>query len=323
MSNWIPGCPPDESRKVLIQMKGGNIVAEIASQWCRQVMYVEAWQELPICYVPPKELPRHLKKNHWALLSTNEAHNVPSDGERRLATKEELAAAGFDTTGLAEDGSERLVPESEAAKLREELESAKADLHSCPTCGVNCKQCQCVENELKQLRSQLAAKDDAGRIKEILMGHFGLAWQGHTKLDQCAKQIIDAREQPAEPKQQTLHVGPYKGYYGKAEYDSDGGFYHGEAIGVNGVVTFVGNDLESLQKEFAASIDDYLSFCTTPEPKWRAARAGDEGKPCRVRDEVDDKWIPDKKLLDVGEYFLAKSLIGTQYAWRYCEVEVK
>lgn len=61
-------------------------------------------------------------------------------------------------------------------------------------------------------------------------------------------------------------LGPYKGYLGRAEYDPEARFFHGEILGTRDVITFQANHVEDLATEFAASVDDYLEFC---------ARSGD------------------------------------------------
>ena len=57
------------------------------------------------------------------------------------------------------------------------------------------------------------------------------------------------------------NAGPYKGYYGQAEYDHDAEIFHGEIAGTNDVITFQGKTVEELRKAFRDSIDDYLNFC--------------------------------------------------------------
>lgn len=59
----------------------------------------------------------------------------------------------------------------------------------------------------------------------------------------------------------TCHVGPYQGYFGLAEYDVDDGFYSGELLGINDVVTFVGKTPEEVAGAFRDSVDDYVAFC--------------------------------------------------------------
>ena len=53
----------------------------------------------------------------------------------------------------------------------------------------------------------------------------------------------------------------YKGYIGKVEVDAEAKILHGEVIGIRDVVTFQADSVNKLEKEFRASVDDYLAFC--------------------------------------------------------------
>jgi len=55
--------------------------------------------------------------------------------------------------------------------------------------------------------------------------------------------------------------GPYKSYFGRAEYDPEIKRFHGEVLGVRDVVTFQGTTPDELATAFAESVDDYLAFC--------------------------------------------------------------
>jgi predicted HicB family RNase H-like nuclease len=57
--------------------------------------------------------------------------------------------------------------------------------------------------------------------------------------------------------------GPYKNYFGKAEYDSDAGLFHGEVVGTRDVITFQGKSVAELSEAFGESVDDYLAFCAS------------------------------------------------------------
>src|SRR4051794_10020202 len=56
-------------------------------------------------------------------------------------------------------------------------------------------------------------------------------------------------------------AGPYKGYCGRGEYDSEAGVFHGEVVGTQDVVTFQGTTFSELGKAFRDSVDDYIAFC--------------------------------------------------------------
>lgn len=55
--------------------------------------------------------------------------------------------------------------------------------------------------------------------------------------------------------------GPYKGFCGKAEYDSDADFFHGDVLGTRDVITFQAETPKKLHRAFRESVDDYLAFC--------------------------------------------------------------
>lgn len=64
----------------------------------------------------------------------------------------------------------------------------------------------------------------------------------------------------------------YKGYVGKVEYDPDARILHGQVIGIRDVVTFQGTSVDEIEREFRASVDDYLAFCKE--------RGEEPDKPC-------------------------------------------
>ena len=53
----------------------------------------------------------------------------------------------------------------------------------------------------------------------------------------------------------------YKGYIGKVEYDDENKVFSGVVINVRTVITFQGTTVNQLEKEFKASVDDYLKWC--------------------------------------------------------------
>ena len=65
----------------------------------------------------------------------------------------------------------------------------------------------------------------------------------------------------------------YKGYKSaELHFDTDAGVIHGEVAGIRDVVTFEAADIETLEKEFQASVDDYLDMC--------AGEGIEPNKPC-------------------------------------------
>lgn len=59
----------------------------------------------------------------------------------------------------------------------------------------------------------------------------------------------------------TYSAGPYKGYFGRAEYDSDACAFHGQVIGTRDVITFAGETIDEIRQAFRESVDEYLRFC--------------------------------------------------------------
>ena len=53
----------------------------------------------------------------------------------------------------------------------------------------------------------------------------------------------------------------YKGFVGVVEYDDEARIFSGEVINTRSVITFQGTSVDEVEKEFRASIDDYLDWC--------------------------------------------------------------
>ena len=53
----------------------------------------------------------------------------------------------------------------------------------------------------------------------------------------------------------------YKGYFGTVEYSSANNLLFGKVIGINSLISYEGDSLQSLQKDFTEAVDDYLSLC--------------------------------------------------------------
>ena len=53
----------------------------------------------------------------------------------------------------------------------------------------------------------------------------------------------------------------YKGFIGAVEYDDSARIFFGEVINARTVITFQGSTVDELEKEFHASVDDYLEWC--------------------------------------------------------------
>ena len=53
----------------------------------------------------------------------------------------------------------------------------------------------------------------------------------------------------------------YKGYHATTEYDAEDGVFYGDVVGIRDVIYFKSESVHGLEKEFRASIDDYLEWC--------------------------------------------------------------
>jgi predicted HicB family RNase H-like nuclease len=53
----------------------------------------------------------------------------------------------------------------------------------------------------------------------------------------------------------------YKGYYGSVEYSDEDEVFHGRIIGINDHITYEGDSVKSLKKDFISAVDDYLELC--------------------------------------------------------------
>ena len=53
----------------------------------------------------------------------------------------------------------------------------------------------------------------------------------------------------------------YKGYNGTVEYSDADRILYGKVVGVKGYMSYIGDSLESLRKDFEEMIDDYLEEC--------------------------------------------------------------
>ena len=53
----------------------------------------------------------------------------------------------------------------------------------------------------------------------------------------------------------------YKGFIGTVEYDDTARIFSGEVLNTRTVITFQGTTVDEIEKEFRASVDDYLEWC--------------------------------------------------------------
>jgi len=53
----------------------------------------------------------------------------------------------------------------------------------------------------------------------------------------------------------------YKDYIGRVEFSAEDKIFHGKIEFINDLVTFEATNVEELEKEFKASVDDYIETC--------------------------------------------------------------
>ncbi|MCL2378658.1 MAG: type II toxin-antitoxin system HicB family antitoxin [Defluviitaleaceae bacterium] len=53
----------------------------------------------------------------------------------------------------------------------------------------------------------------------------------------------------------------YNGYFGTVEYALDGNVFHGKVIGIDGLISYEGRDLDGLRQDFEGAIDEYFAMC--------------------------------------------------------------
>ncbi|MGD0938346.1 MAG: type II toxin-antitoxin system HicB family antitoxin [Terracidiphilus sp.] len=67
----------------------------------------------------------------------------------------------------------------------------------------------------------------------------------------------------------------YKGYDGSVEYSAADRVLHGSLLGIRDSVVYEGADVDSLESNFRAAVDEYLAFCTaegkTPDQPFKGS----------------------------------------------------
>jgi len=53
----------------------------------------------------------------------------------------------------------------------------------------------------------------------------------------------------------------HKGYYGTVEFSAADNVLFGKVIGINGLISFEGDSVQSLKEDFVGAVDDYLEMC--------------------------------------------------------------
>ena len=59
----------------------------------------------------------------------------------------------------------------------------------------------------------------------------------------------------------TYNILEYKGYRGGVEYSAADRCFFGKVYGIRALITYEGTDVDSIEQEFRASVDEYLELC--------------------------------------------------------------
>ncbi len=58
-----------------------------------------------------------------------------------------------------------------------------------------------------------------------------------------------------------MNVLEHKGYTGTVEFSAENNVLYGKVIGINGLISYEGESVSELRKDFEAAVDDYLEIC--------------------------------------------------------------
>ncbi len=58
----------------------------------------------------------------------------------------------------------------------------------------------------------------------------------------------------------------YKDYFGSVNYSDADGVFYGKLEGIRDLVSYEGQDVDSLQRSFEQVVDDYLDFLSGNDP---------------------------------------------------------
>ena len=53
----------------------------------------------------------------------------------------------------------------------------------------------------------------------------------------------------------------YKEYYGSVEFSGEDNIFHGKIIGINDRITYEGDSVHSLKKDFISAVEEYIETC--------------------------------------------------------------
>lgn len=58
-----------------------------------------------------------------------------------------------------------------------------------------------------------------------------------------------------------MNIMEYKGYTGTVEFSAENNILFGKVIGINGLVSYEGESVSELRRDFEEAVDDYLEMC--------------------------------------------------------------
>jgi hypothetical protein len=74
----------------------------------------------------------------------------------------------------------------------------------------------------------------------------------------CEDIYIESDDELSQCKMNKLH---YKGYVGDVNFTESDGMLWGKIIGISDSISFEGESVKDLVKDFQESVDEYLEFC--------------------------------------------------------------
>jgi len=67
----------------------------------------------------------------------------------------------------------------------------------------------------------------------------------------------------------------HKGYFGTVEFSAEDNVLFGKVIGINSLISYEGDSLQTLKQDFEEAVEDYLEMCiengTEPEKSYKGS----------------------------------------------------
>jgi predicted HicB family RNase H-like nuclease len=67
----------------------------------------------------------------------------------------------------------------------------------------------------------------------------------------------------------------YKGYIGSVEFSEEDAVFHGKVIGLKALISFEGDTVKNITKDFHNAVDEYLEYCeensVSPEKPYKGS----------------------------------------------------